>query len=151
MTDEMKQFQDHLQTIASMLGLLDDSEKSCCGITLAQCHALVEIGGAGPVSLNDLAGRMGLDKSTLSRTVNHLVTQGYCERQDDPADRRYVAIRLTETGTAMYERVKGGIESYFEGIYNAIPEAKRQQVLQSVALLAHAIDATECCHGQDWT
>ncbi len=147
MTNELKQFQDHLQIIVRTLGLMDDSEKSCCGITLAQCHALVEIGGVGPVSLNDLAERMGLDKSTLSRTVNHLVMQGYCERQDDPADRRYVAIRLTEAGTAMYERVKGGIEGYFQGIYNAIPAERRGQVLQSVELLARAALSTECCKG----
>ena len=148
MTNEIRQIKSHLQSIVRILILLDDNEKSCCGITLAQCHALVEVGEAGALSLNDLASRMSLDKSTLSRTVNHLVTQGYCAREEDPGDRRYLSIRLTESGAALYERVKYGIEEYFKAIYHAIPEEKRVQVLESVELLAQAIKGTECCQGQ---
>ena len=150
MTDEIRHLKGHLQSIVRILSLLDYNEKSCCGITLAQCHALVEIGEADTLSLNDLAGRMSLDKSTLSRTVNHLVTQGYCVREEDPGDRRYLSIRLTDVGVALYERVKYGIEEYFEAIYHAIPEEKREQVLESVDLLAQAIANTQCCQGRGW-
>lgn len=127
--------------------MLDDAEKSCCGITLAQCSALVEIGDAGALSLNDLADKLSLDKSTLSRTVNNLVTQGYCERDEQPNDRRYVVIQLTSAGSAMYERVRDGMDGYFEGIYNAIPGEKRKQVLESAELLMSAITNTGCCGG----
>ncbi|HBF35883.1 MAG TPA: MarR family transcriptional regulator, partial [Firmicutes bacterium] len=55
------------------LGVLDDLQSSCCGVTFAQCHAIVEIGRARKISLNDLADILGLDKSTMSRTINNLV------------------------------------------------------------------------------
>jgi len=145
LVEEAKELKKHLQSIVWMLSILDDNEKSCCGITLAQCHALVEIGEAGALSLNDLADKLNLDKSTLSRTVNNLVTLGFCEREEQPSDRRYVVIRLTEDGSKMYIRVRDGLNGYFEGIYNAIPNEKRTQVLESAKLLTSAISKTGCC------
>lgn len=55
------------------LGILEKSDASCCGVTITQCHAVVEIGRKGKISLVDLAGLLGLDKSTMSRTINNLV------------------------------------------------------------------------------
>ena len=146
MVNEAKELKKYLQSIVWTLSVLDDSEKSCCGITLAQCHALVEIGDAGALSLNDLTGKLNLDKSTLSRTVNNLVTQGFCEREDQPDDRRYVVIRLSEMGNAMYERVSEGMDGYFEKIYNSIPEERRKQVLESAEVLIDAIEKADCCN-----
>lgn len=145
MIHEANELKKHLQSIAWMLGILDENEKSCCGITFAQCHALVEIGTCGELSLNDLADKLNLDKSTLSRTVNHLVTQGFCVREECPEDRRYVTIKLTPTGTGMFDKVKKGMDRYFEDIYNALPEAKRKQVLESAGLLLDAVKKTGCC------
>jgi DNA-binding MarR family transcriptional regulator len=65
---------------------------------MAQCHAVVEIGRAGGISLAELAGLLNLDSSTMSRTVNNLVNSGYVIRELDPKDRRYVTIELTENG-----------------------------------------------------
>ena len=58
---------------------LDDrfrSDSGCCGLTLAQCHTLLEIGNKGEISLVELASRLSLDTSTLSRTINGLVILG---------------------------------------------------------------------------
>lgn len=78
--------------------MLDKIEASCCGIGFRQCHVIIEVGRAGCVSLNDLAGLLGLDKSTLSRITDNLVRQGLAVREPDTEDRRYIKIRLTESG-----------------------------------------------------
>lgn len=145
MNNDAKELKKHVQSIVGLLHMLDDNEMSCCGITLAQCHALVEIGDAGALSLGDLAGRMSLDKSTLSRTVNNLVLRGYCEREEQPDDRRYIVIRLTQAGDQLYAGVKENLDGYFEKIYNAIPREKRKQVIESVELLFHCIVKSGCC------
>jgi len=131
--------------IIRLLGVLDENGMSCCGITLAQCHALVEIGHAGSMSLNALADALRLDKSTMSRTVENLVKQGFCKREPDAQDRRFVMIKLTPGGKAMYTKVKMGMDGWFEAIFNALPEEKREQVLESAALLLAAIDSAGCC------
>ena len=76
------------------IGVLDDIQSSCCGVTFAQCHAIVEIGRASTLSLNDLADILGLDKSTMSRTINNLVNEGLVARELDNEDRRFVRIEL---------------------------------------------------------
>lgn len=146
MTKEAQALMHSLQSIATTLQTLDDNEKRCCGVTLAQCHALVEIGDQGSLSLRELAGKLGLDKSTLSRTVNNLVSQGYCLRQENPQDRRYVQIGLTAEGVRMYERVKLGMDRFYSDLYRAIPEEERSQVLRSAVLLLEAIRQAGCCY-----
>lgn len=145
MIDEANQLKQHLQGIVWMLETLDEAEKSCCGITLAQADALEAVGRAGEISLNDLASRLNLDKSTLSRTVSNLVTQGFCERDVHPDDRRYIAIRLTESGRALFSRIDGDLDAYFGQIYQALPAGKRSQVVESAEILLAAIRTSGCC------
>jgi len=140
-----KQLKRHMQGIVWRLSMLDEAEKSCCGITLAQSHALVEIGNAGTMTLNDLAERLNLDKSTMSRTISNLAAQDLCERAVDPGDRRYVAIRLTAAGNEIYHKIKGDMDAYFDRIYSAIPTDKRSQIVESAEILLEAIERSGCC------
>ncbi len=43
------------------------------GISLAQCHTLLEIEKSHEISISELANTLSLDKSTVSRTVDGLV------------------------------------------------------------------------------
>jgi DNA-binding MarR family transcriptional regulator len=127
------------------LGVLEKSEASCCGITLGQCHALIEIGRAGEISLNELAELLNVDNSTMSRTVNNLVSNELIERVINPEDRRYVKITLTEKGGQKFKEIEENMESYFKHILEAIPEDKHQQVVESLRLLMVAIKKANCC------
>jgi DNA-binding MarR family transcriptional regulator len=112
---------------------------------MAQCHALVEIGRAKGISLVELSGMIGLDTSTMSRTVNNLVTKKMAKRELDPNDRRYVTIQLTPAGDTHFREIESSMESYFGKIYEAIPETDRAQVNKSLAILLKAIDDSDCC------
>ena len=127
------------------LGVLDDIESSCCGVTFTQCHAIVEIGRSQSISLNELADLLGLDKSTMSRTINNLVQDDLVSREIDAKDRRYITIQLTAKGMESFHEIEEKMRVYFEQIYQAIPEAKRAQVVESLQLLLQAIPETNCC------
>lgn len=127
------------------LGVLEEGELSCCGLTLSQCHALVEIGRAGIISLAQLAKLLDLDSSTMSRTVNNLVNRKLAERELDPNDRRFVTIQLTVAGKSVYDEIEKNMERYFIQITRSIPEDKQEQVLESLHILMKAISETECC------
>src|SRR4030042_5953427 len=59
-------------------------DAGCCGLTLAQCHTLLEVGLKGEVSLVDLAASFDLDTSTLSRMIQGLVVLGFvCRRSNE--------------------------------------------------------------------
>jgi len=127
-------------------------EGNCCGLTLSQCHTLLEVGNRGEVSLIDLATTLGLDPSTLSRTVNGLVLVGLINRLTDEKDRRCVAISLTEQGKKVFDQIEAIFNRYYSGVLGIIPEAKKDGVVESIALFADAVKkyngSDECCQNE---
>lgn len=127
------------------LGILEKDGASCCGTTISQCHAIVEIGRAEEISLNELAGVLGLDKSTMSRTINNLVEDNLVIRDTHPEDRRYITIKLTGKGQVVFKSIEDSMHIYYNGIFNSIPEDKKAQVLESLQLLVSAVKENKCC------
>lgn len=144
-TEKARQLRELVRFMERKLGVLEDGEMACCGVSLAQCHALVEIGRAGTISLVELARLLDLDNSTMSRTVNNLVGNKMTEREIDPNDRRYVTIKLTPAGLAAFSEIETNMEHYFMQIFKAIPDDKQERVLESLQILLKAISETDCC------
>ena len=126
------------------LGVLDDVQSSCCGTSFAQCHAIVEIGRAERVALHELASLLGLDKSTMSRTITNLVNNDLATREIRRGDRRYIDIKLTEKGKRAFTDIEESMKACFARIYNAIPETKRTQVIESLQLLLQVFPENDC-------
>jgi DNA-binding MarR family transcriptional regulator len=85
--EDFKDLREYTRLLVRYFAMEEDNAESCCGMTLTQTHALVEIGRAGYVSLKGLAYVLGLDKSTMSRTVDNLVKTGFVLRETDPGNR----------------------------------------------------------------
>ncbi len=134
-----------LRILVRDLGILEKSDASCCGISLAQCHAIVEIGRADKISLVDLADILGLDKSTMSRTINNLVDAGLVLRELDMENRRYVIIQLTDNGKSIFRNTEESMNNYYQDVFNSIPEDKRDQIIESLQLLTSAVEENRCC------
>jgi DNA-binding MarR family transcriptional regulator len=134
-----------IRVLVRNLGILEESEASCCGTTVSQCHAIVEIGRAKDISLNKLSEILALDKSTMSRTINKLVDSGLAIRELHPEDRRYVSIKLTVEGIKIFDNIESSMEKYYQSIFSSIPEGKREQVLESLQLIINAAKENKCC------
>lgn len=134
-----------IRVLVRNLGILEKGDATCCGVTISQCHAIVEIGRAQEISLNELAELLTLDKSTMSRTINNLVENALVVRKLHPEDRRYVTIKLTDEGIKIFKNIEEGMKQYFNTIFNSIPENKREQVLDSLKLLIKAVSENKCC------
>ena len=134
-----------LRTLIRRLGLLERSEAVCCEMTLSQCNALVEIGRAGELSVNQLADRLGLDKSTVSRVSDKLVLDGLLLRQEDPNDRRYAVLTLTERGTQTYTSLEDRMTDYFEEVMASVDPADRAALLKGLQTLTTALHSKQCC------
>jgi len=134
-----------IRVLVRNLGILEKNDANCCGVTISQCHAIVEIGRSGEVSLSELAELLALDKSTMSRTINNLVEDGLVIRELDPEDRRYVKIKLTDKGIKIFKNIEESMDRYYKAIFNSVPEEKREQVLDSLKLLIEAVNKNKCC------
>lgn len=137
-------FGEELKQLERKLGVFDQFQVSCCGISQGQCFTLAELGRAEGGSLGELAVRLGVDSSTMSRTVNGLVDCGLVERSLDPADRRYVVLTLTTQGKKIYSEIETAIEQQVAKVWQAIPSNKREQVIESLQILVAAL-GEHCC------
>ncbi|MFE6164041.1 MarR family winged helix-turn-helix transcriptional regulator [Streptomyces sp. NPDC056486] len=63
----------------------------------AHGFAMQAIGVRG-TSASDVGRRLGVSKQAAGKTVDRLITLGYAERTDDPADARRKLVRLTPHG-----------------------------------------------------
>ena len=136
---------ESLRLLVRRLGVLERGEASCCSITMSQCHTIVEVGRSGTMSLNELADNLGLDKSTISRSVDKLVIDGIMLRDIDPEDRRYLSLYLSEKGQAIFQEVEKRMAAYFTEVIADIPDEKREQVVESLNILARALKGPRCC------
>lgn len=122
-----------------------EKEMTCCGLTISQSRALLEIGKSNEISLIELADRLSLDKSTMSRTVNSLVESGQVERLPDRENRRYVILKLTTEGKKLHKQIQEAFESFCDEVLAQIPEDRREQVDQSILMLYKSISGIKCC------
>lgn len=136
-----KALRELIRILVRDLGVLEKNDASCCEVSLAQCHAIVEIGRKGKISLVDLASMLGLDKSTMSRTINNLVELNLVIRDLDMENRRYVIIQLTDKGSSVFRNIEESMYEYYNNIFNSIPENKRGQVIESLQLLKEAVES----------
>ena len=128
-------FRRHLRVLEREVIRELEAQTDCCGVTLAQCHVLLEL--AGPtVSLTGLAEVLGLDRSTLSRTVDSLVKAGLVERSDNPTDRRSLRLVLTTAGTAKVAYIDDTCNRYYAELLADMSEEDRLHVLRGVVLMA---------------
>ena len=148
----IRKFREKLRRLEREIGWQLKSDTECCGVTLAQCHIIVEIGDRGETSVVDLSSVLGLDTSTLSRHVNGMVNVGLVDRVLSSKDRRYVSITLTGQGQKVYESIEDICNTKYARIFESIPEEKHRQVLEGFNLLVEAFvdagktgDEIDCC------
>jgi DNA-binding MarR family transcriptional regulator len=120
--------------------LKDDT--TCCGVSLAQCHVLMELGLAGTASISHLAEILKLDKSTLSRTIDGMVRIGLVDRSIDERDRRYMVVKLTEQGNKLYTQINASCNNFYQQLFRHIPAAKHNSVISSIGFFADAFAKT---------
>ncbi len=155
--DTIRKFREKLRRVERELGWSQRNDIQCCGVTMAQCHTLIAMGGRDETSIVELAGILGVDTSTLSRNIDTMVKNGLINRALNPQDRRYVSLSLTEEGKRALDSIDHLAGSYVMRMFEFIPEEKQGQVMESLDLIAAALERcgekyrccgeTECCGG----
>jgi DNA-binding MarR family transcriptional regulator len=134
----IRTFREKLRKLEREIGWHLKNDTECCGVTIAQCHILMEIGQTGEMSVVDLAEAIGLDTSTLSRHVNGMVNVGLLDRVLNPKDRRYVSITMTEQGRKVYQSIEKICNEKYKRIFDLIPKVRHREVLEGFNLLVDA-------------
>ncbi len=139
---DIRAFRSQLRRLERQAERALEKSTACCGVTLVQCHTLVELGEAGPLNLSELARRMDLDKSTVSRTIDSLVGTGLVERKEDPGNRRAVILKPTRLGAGRLKKIHGVSDRFYQEILEKLPENQIDKITECLELLADAMAGT---------
>jgi DNA-binding MarR family transcriptional regulator len=140
-TPEIRALRASLRVLEREISRCLEDQTECCGVTLAQCHVLLELASLGSVSLKILSESLELDKSTLSRAVDSLVGLELVTRRDDPENRRQQMIALSNTGKAKVTDINQRCDAYYRQLFGRVPEVRRANVMEAVTILADAMVA----------
>jgi DNA-binding MarR family transcriptional regulator len=91
----------------------------------SEARALIELVSARGIAQGELAGLLGLDKSTVSRLAAGLERKGWIRRGRDEDNQRYVRLYLTSQGGAVAARVLAAWNSRQARILAALSDDER--------------------------
>lgn len=98
---------------------------------------LRQVAESEPLRPGELATRLGVEASHVTRTVQQLEGTGYLSRVPDPADRRAQRIELTETGRYAVASVR---EAGSRGMQPALADWKPEELRQLTGLFHRMVD-----------
>jgi MarR family transcriptional regulator, 2-MHQ and catechol-resistance regulon repressor len=137
-----------LQELLRALQLRDRDRICCHDVSVSQCYALDALARRGPLTLNELAAELFLDKSTTSRVADALEGKGYLERRTHPRDGRAVLLETTEKGRVLCRRIEAELLKEVEVLLAEIePEAREAAVRLVSGLSRAAADRVEASAG----
>jgi DNA-binding MarR family transcriptional regulator len=125
-------------------GLLDEARTPCgMAVPLSQAHAMMELLRTPRISQQDLADRLALSKSNVSRLVDRLVASGRVRRERDMEDGRACRLVLTEKGRHLARELDQRSLGRFEALLRGVPPRERNTVIRALSLLVEATDDHE--------
>lgn len=93
------------------------------GLTMSIGFILLVVDKEGTPS-TQLGPRMGMEPTSLSRTLKTMEKKGYIYREIDGEDRRKVLVFLTPEGLELRKEVRKVVLSFNQKVLNNIPEEK---------------------------
>jgi len=115
------------------------------GITGRQLAVLIAIDSQAPLSQQEVARRLGVDRTTMVLLIDELENKRLAQRRQDPGDRRKNAVALTDTGRTTLQAAASAsaeAERLFLGSLSGHEASQLRQALLVVAFPAPAEPVT---------
>ena len=109
------------------------------GITGRQLAVLIAVDSQAPLSQQEVAGRLGVDRTTMVLLIDELESKQLVQRRRDPDDRRKNVVMLTDAGrTTLREASSASAEAerLFLGQLSEDEASRLRQALRAVAFPA---------------
>ncbi len=112
-----------------------------CGqpVSIAEAHALLELSRVRSMTQQELADKINLQKSTVSRLVSGLEARDWIARRRNGDDGRARDVFLTPTGEGAAADLASARRKKMDGILDRIPLERRGALADSLQLLIEAI------------
>ena len=125
-----------------------DRDAVCCyDVSTSQCHGLERLANRGPMTLNEFAASLYLEKSSASRLADGLERKGYIKRKPRVDDARYLQLELTNRGRTLHDRIERDLIDERAEVLADLTTGERKLVIESIARLAGAASARVSTEG----
>ena len=141
---QVEKFHEQMVKLIKKYQFRDRNQIVCCGVSVSQCYILESLKD-GALNMNQLADKMHLQISTVTRVVEQLVLKGFVTREEDVDDRRKRTITLTVSGKAMYQDIWQNIYQSELTILQQFPEENRPMLIDFLKKLNQAVDHWQSC------
>lgn len=102
------------------------------GVSVPQWVVLRVLFGAEPMPLKDIVARVGVDQGSLSRMVERLRARGLVMREENPVDRRALAIALTREGRQLVPKLAREADENDRAFFRHLSPRRRAEFLATV-------------------
>ena len=144
---DAERLSDALADLARIYQLQDPRETCSFGITLTECYALEAVVLRGPLTINEIAASLGVDKSTASRAAAGLVRKRRASRRGHPQDGRALQLTATVSGARLFEQIRSSGRRTLLAIATDFSPGVRRG---AIALLRRVVAAERACAGRDY-
>ncbi len=125
-----------------------DRDAVCCyDVSTGQCHGLERRAHQGPMTLNEFAASLYLEKSSASRLADGLERKGYITRKPRSDDARYLQLELTNRGRTLHDRIERDLIEERAEVLADLTTGERKLVIESIARLCGAASARVSTEG----
>jgi len=137
--EQILEFRLLVQRFIRQFGLLDQT-KTPCGFDLSpsQVMAMQEL-ETETMTVRELAEKLQLDRSTVSRLADALVKGGFVHREINEQNRREVLLSLTEKGKNSIRQVRDQSVRFFQAMLRHVKEEEQGELLRAFRLLTGAL------------
>ena len=118
---------------------------------MSETFALGELVEAGALSQQELAARLGLEKSTVSRLAAGMQERGWLSRERDADDRRLYRLTLTAHGRDVADRVGAELSEHHARLLARLSDEERHALGIGLAALVRELAAGHPGHEHDAT
>jgi DNA-binding MarR family transcriptional regulator len=115
-------------------------------LSLAEGVLLTELLAAGELTQQQLADRLQVDKSRVSRLCAALERRHLLARQRDQRNRRNLHVQITESGVAAATQLQQEWQERHERILDAMTADERRGLLLGLSALARELAAFHASH-----
>ncbi len=118
-----------------------EADSAAAQLSGSEARALIELLAARGIAQGELAGLLGLEKSTVSRLAAGLERKGWIRRGRDEGNQRYVRLYLTAEGGVVATRVWNAWRSRQARILAALSAEERAGLVAGLRGLVRALAA----------
>lgn len=116
-----------------------NEEASKYGASMSIGFALLSIDREDGISSTALGPQMGMEATSLTRTLKSMEEKGLIERKRNPADGRGVIIHLTKLGKEKRDLSKNTVLKFNETVKNHISEEKLEHFKEVIEVINRLI------------